>query len=230
MKILKPAMLISDFDGTISKKDFFWYLIDNFLTKEDCEPWNDYLNGTITHVQALAKIFEKVHIDKKAFDEFILTLPIEESFVDTVKLCNEKHIPFNILSAGADYYIKHIIKQLKIEGLVHIYSNKSDYSKETGLKFYKFDKNYLFYSDFFGISKKKVVQHFKDQGYFCIFAGDGNPDIEPAQIADVVFARETLLKKCKKSGIKTEKFDSYADIFNFINKIKVINENKGIVY
>ena len=45
-------VLISDFDGTISKKDFFYMVIDTLLKdkKDALAPWNDYLNGKIKHI------------------------------------------------------------------------------------------------------------------------------------------------------------------------------------
>lgn len=85
-------MLVSDFDGTISKRDFFEHAIDHLLTKEDIAPWQEYLSEKITHIEALKRIFEKIKIKEKEFHDFVLTLPIEEKFADTVKLAKSKGI------------------------------------------------------------------------------------------------------------------------------------------
>jgi len=225
MKVKPPVALISDFDGTISKEDFFWFLIDKFLTHDDLKPWDDYKSGKITHITALGQIFGKVHIEVNEFDRFVLTLPIEEAFVETVNTCKAKGIEFHILSAGADYYINYWINHLNLNGLVSINSNKSYYTKETGLAYHEFDNGFdtkdPFYSREYGISKFNFVKHYKDRGYFCIFAGDGTPDFECAKLADVVFARKVLLKKCLDAGIKTEKFESYEDILDFIKSLEI---------
>ena len=55
-------VLITDFDGTIIKKDFFWYIIEKLMTEEDALPWKDYQAGKITHFEALNRIFAKIHI------------------------------------------------------------------------------------------------------------------------------------------------------------------------
>lgn len=221
MKVKGPVALISDFDGTISVDDFFWYAINEYLEDDDLKPWNDYIDGKITHVQALTKIFGKIRAEQSHFDNFIDEFPIEPKFVDTLKFCNEKGIEFFIVSAGADYYINRIMKRIAPDAKYTVVTNKSVYNKEFGLKFILHDKDYEYYDEKVGVTKPGVVQDFKDRGYFCIFAGDGRPDLPAAKLADVVFARKTLLDLCKRDNISTEKFDTYEDIYNFVKNLRI---------
>ena len=213
------TILISDFDGTISKRDFFWYAIDNLLTKEDITPWQEYLSKKITHVEALKRIFEKIKIDEKEFHDFVLTLPIEEKFVDTVKLAKSKNIPYYIVSAGAEWYIKLILQELGVYEDVNLISNPSTYSQKDGLVMTPFGEDNPYYSKNLGVSKKKVVENFKNQGYFCVYAGDGKPDFEAAKKSDIIFARGTLLDLCKDERIETLPFDSYQNVYDYIEKV-----------
>ena len=215
---MQKRALISDFDGTITKKDFFWLAIEQLLTPTDAEPWQEYLKSNITHVEALRRIFSKIRLSEKHFRDFILNIPIEDGFLPTVEFCKENNIDFYIISAGADYYINTILEHLGILDYVTLYSNKSLYSQEKGLQILETDKNKPFYSNNYGINKKTILESLMNKYHPCLFAGDGGPDLEAAKIADYVFARDRLLELCIEIDIKAEKFSSYYDILNFLKK------------
>jgi 2,3-diketo-5-methylthio-1-phosphopentane phosphatase len=207
---------MSDFDGTISKIDFFYYVIAKLLSVTDIQPWLDYQNGKIRHVEALTQIFKKIHLNKEDFHNLILELPIEESFVETVQYCRKNNIDFYIVSAGTDYYIKVILEHLKVADLVKVISNEGCYSVDQGLQILEPDKQNLFYSEEYGISKKLIAKSLKDKYDTVVFAGDGGPDIEAAQVADVVFAKDRLLELCEERNIKTIKLCSYCEILEYL--------------
>jgi len=216
MAITTNRALISDFDGTISKKDFFWYVIDLLLAKNDIEPWNDYLAKKITHIEALSRIFCKIRLGEEEFLNFVLSLPIEECFVKTAKYCHENNIAFYIISAGADFYINYILKHLGVEDLVTLISNKSHYKQDTGLVINAPDKNYEFYSENYGINKKLAVESIKKKYDFTIYAGDGKPDFEAAKVADKIFAKDSLLELCQANDIQASKFSDYCEILEYL--------------
>ena len=83
-----------------------------------------------------------------------------------------------------------------------------------------FSEDHPYYSKNLGVSKKKIVEQFKKEGYFCIYAGDGKPDFEAAKKSDIIFARSTLLDLCKHERIETQPFNSYQDIYDYIEKKK----------
>jgi 2,3-diketo-5-methylthio-1-phosphopentane phosphatase len=212
----RKRVLISDFDGTISKKDFFWYAIEELLKPEDITPWNDYLERKITHIEALSQIFSKISLNEKQFNDFVLTLPIEECFVETAHYCRENNIGYYIISAGADLYIKIILKHLKVDHLVTLISNKSNYHADDGLNITKPDINNEFYSLNYGIDKKKAVETIIKKYDYSIFAGDGRPDFEAAKETDKIFARETLLELCRNEQIEATEFKSYCEILEYL--------------
>ena len=217
-----PIALISDFDGTITADDFFWYTINEYLEESDLKPWHDYIDRKITHFQALSRIFGKIRALEEDFNDFIDRFPVEPKFIDTIELCNKKNIEFYIVSAGCDYYITRILKRIAPKAKYHLITNKSQYHPDFGLKFIMHDSDYHYYDSNVGVSKPKVVKDLKERGYYCIFAGDGRPDLPAAKLADIVFARKTLLDLCKEEGIKTEKFATYEDVYNFVLNLKLI--------
>lgn len=214
----KKFALITDFDGTISKKDFFHMVINDLLNNNTdyLTPWNDYLNGKIKHIDALSGIFSQIHLTQEELDKFISTIEIDPYFYDTVKFCNNQDIPIYICSAGTNYYIKKRISDILNDFDITLVSNDAIYSKENGMKLIAPPEDSPFYDSNTGISKETVVNVLKQGGYTTIYAGDGKPDFESAKIADVVFAKDLLLSMCNKKNIETQKFDNFSDILRYI--------------
>ncbi|MDD3149807.1 MAG: MtnX-like HAD-IB family phosphatase [Candidatus Gastranaerophilales bacterium] len=209
-------ILITDFDGTVTKKDFFWQVIDNVLGQPALDIWQEYLDYKIKHVDALIKIFSKVHLPLEEFEKLIFDIEVEECFPKTVEYCQKNDIPIYIVSAGADYYIKRILDNLNVSDKVTLISNPSYYNKNEGFVMKSLASDNQFYSEDVGVNKAAVVEKFKQEGYFCIFAGDGRPDFEAAKNANVVFAKHALFEMCKKNNLPTMNFTSYCDILNYL--------------
>lgn len=213
-----PTALISDFDGTISEDDFFWYVSDKFLDDSALEPWNRYLKGEITHLEALNAIFAQIHIPESELLAFIDTIKIDAAFYETAELCRQKNIPLYICSAGCDYYIKRLIGSLIKEYDICLVTNRGVYSEQSGLKMLPPVEG-PFYDPAVGISKSAVVNSLKQKGYQTVLAGDGPPDFAPAQIADVVFAKKILLEKCRDAKIKTQPFRDFNDVNRYLKEV-----------
>lgn len=214
---LDKLVFVSDFDGTISKKDFFRYVVEKIISPEDMKPWQDYKAGKISHVEALNGIFTKIRLPQEKFDAFIDTIEVEEYFMPTVELCRNKNIDVYVVSAGADYYISRILSKLNLLEHVTLITNPSKYTPENGLELFPVPRTHELYDQDLGISKKNVVEKMKKEGYSVVFAGDGMPDIAAAESADIVFARDYLIDLCKQSNINYNSFDSYFEIYNFIS-------------
>lgn len=217
----KEIALISDFDGTISKKDFFYMVIDTLLKdkKDALVPWTQYLNGKIKHIDALTGIFSQIHLTQQELDDFISTIEVDSYFYDTAKYCNDNKIPFYICSAGTNYYIKKRIADTLSKYNIILISNDATYSRQDGMKLISPPESSPYYNENTGISKQAVVQKLKEEGFFTIYAGDGKPDLKASRIADIVFAKDMLLELCKKGNIKTQSFENFKDIMNYIGSI-----------
>lgn len=215
----QKTAFVSDFDGTITQDDFFTYTANAYFDEQALAPWRDYLAGRKTHFNALKEMFAQIHVPEKELEQLVDGIHADPHLDDVWALCREKNIPLFVCSAGNDYYIKRILGDQISKYKITVISNSGTYNSENGLVMTAPEKSSPFYDENVGISKYKLVKKLKDEGYFVIFAGDGPPDFEPAKIADVVFARKMLLDKCRAAGIKTENFDSFEDIYNYIRRL-----------
>lgn len=212
----QKTAFVSDFDGTITDDDFFTYTTNTYFDEQALAPWREYLAGRKTHFNALKEMFAQIHVPPEQLEHLADSIHADPYLDNVWRLCREKNIPLFVCSAGNDYYIKRILGNRISDYEITVISNKGDYDSENGLVMTAPPQDSPFYDENVGISKYKLVKKLKDEGYFVIFAGDGPPDFEPAKIADTVFARKMLLDKCRQAGIKTEKFDSFKDIYNYI--------------
>jgi 2-hydroxy-3-keto-5-methylthiopentenyl-1-phosphate phosphatase len=210
------CVLVTDFDGTITKEDFFWLVVEKLLKKEDSQPWNDYLAGKITHFEAMNRIFRKIHLSEEDLRRFILDISFEDGFLETVSWCKSGNIPIYIASAGSDYYIKLLLEKAGIINDVNIIANTGVYDSKKGLLMLAPDRKEAYYSHDYGVDKEAVVKLLKNSYKTVVFAGDGIPDYYAARHADVVFARRTMLRLCKENGLACRELPSYCAVLEYL--------------
>lgn len=214
----QPIALVTDFDGTITDDDFFTLVAKKYLSPFDLAPWNDYMNGNLSHFDALNKVFAKISIPEQELITFIKTIALDSSFAKTAIYCYQKEIPLYICSAGCDYYINLLIGKLIKQTHINLITNKGEYTPQTGL-IMQAPCDSIFYDEYVGISKSGVVKYLQDQGYEVIFCGDGPPDVAPAKIAQTVFAKKYLRDKCLEYNISIHKFNSFTDVLTYLKEI-----------
>ena len=71
--------LVTDFDGTISNDDFFDLVADTYLSPDALEPWQLYLQGKLSHIEALAEVFAQIRIPEKELLAFIDEIPVDDA-------------------------------------------------------------------------------------------------------------------------------------------------------
>lgn len=212
---MKDFVFISDFDGTLTEKDFYKIISDKYLM-EECKPlYDDWKNKKLKDVEYLGYVFNNIGRNSEEIDEDIMKItidPFTEDFVKNIKKANGE---FVIVSAGTSYYIDKVLSKHHIEG-INIYSNKGIY-KDYGIHFV-LDENSEFYSDIYGIDKLLVVTKLKETYKKIYYAGDSGPDLKPALIADVVFAKGELIDLLKKENKEFIEFENFSEIWE---KLKI---------
>ena len=54
------SVLVSDFDGTMTRRDFFKLAIQQLLPPDGPDFWSEYRAGQITHFEALRRYFAEI--------------------------------------------------------------------------------------------------------------------------------------------------------------------------
>lgn len=215
-------IILTDFDGTITKQDVCYLLLDKFAKFHWQETDRQWVDGRLSTEEAYKKLLKSIDITKNEFDGFIETVEIDKKFKDFFKVCKKNNVRVEIVSDGLDYYIKKILER---EGLAEIpfYSNKLTFKGDKWiLKFNKESHKYCPRKDNpCGFCKRMVVEARKNEGYKIIFIGDGPSDRCPATEADIVFAKGFLKNFCIENKILFYEFADFRD---------VIREMKNIIF
>jgi len=211
----KKLALVSDFDGTISDRDFFYYVADKYFDEGMLKPWREFLSGKKKHFDALAEMFANLRVSQGELNDFISTIKIDEHFFEVAKWCVQQKIPVTICSAGNDYYIKQLMKNEIKKYNISLISNYGEYSEDKGLLMRPNEK---YYDENLGVSKVAIVNDFQARGYFVIYCGDGLPDVEAACKADKIFARDMLYEECQKLEVETEKLRDFMQVKKFMEE------------
>lgn len=207
---MKNFAFVSDFDGTLTEKDFYKIITDDYLKDEVSSMYQDWRNKKIKDKDYLGYIFKNIRRNEDEIYEDIMKISIDPYASEFVKNIKNAGGDFIIVSAGTSYYINKIIEKHDIDN-VEIYSNKGVY-KDNGIHFVLDEKN-EFYSDIYGIDKMKVVKSLKSKYDKIFYAGDSEPDLNAALLADVIFARGSLVQLLKKENKPFFEFKTFSDIW-----------------
>ena len=211
---MKKWAFVSDFDGTISKKDFYWIIIEKYFP-EGRELFKRWKSGEMQDIEFLSIIFSSIHKEEDEIIQEVQSIPIDEhvpTFIETV----QKHGgDFYILSAGTDYYIHHVLNHYQIKD-VEVYSNKGVFhNKNIHLNI---DENHNHYSVRYGIDKGKILQMLKEKYETVHYIGDSEPDSHAAPYADLNFAKDALVDILQEKSIPFVKVENFKDVENYLIK------------
>ncbi|WP_234120255.1 MtnX-like HAD-IB family phosphatase [Clostridium hydrogenum] len=213
---MKNFIFVSDFDGTLTEKDFYKIIMDKYL-KEKCRNlYKDWRNKKIRDIDYLGYVFQNIGRSEKEILNDIMEISIDpyaKEFINNVKASGGD---FAVVSAGTSYYIERLFESKEIKN-VTIYSNKSIF-KDNGLHF-QLDETSEFYSNIYGIDKEKVVKKLKEKYDLIFYAGDSEPDLKAALISDVVFARGNLSELLREKNKKFIEFKNFHDIWYKVENI-----------
>ncbi|PAD73360.1 2,3-diketo-5-methylthio-1-phosphopentane phosphatase [Bacillus licheniformis] len=211
---MKKWAFVSDFDGTISKQDFYWMVIDKYFP-EGRELFKKWKSGELKDIEFLGIVFASINQSEQKIIDDIHSIPIDEYVPDFIQHVQKSGGDFYILSAGTDYYIHYILKKYGITD-VEVYSNKG-FFKEDNVHM-DIDENHWHYSERYGIDKSKVIQKLKEEYETVYFAGDSEPDSHPAKFADVTFAKDALQDLLRQQGVPFVAVETFEDIEQYLKE------------
>lgn len=209
----RPArgILVSDFDGTMTRYDFFQIVLDRLLPADLPDYWGDYLAGRRTHFETLQFIYGRIRARE---EEVLALLPqagLDPELGPWVARLEQAGWKVVVASAGCEWYIRRLLHQAAPR--LEVYSNPGCFSPERGLVM-SLPLGSPFFSSTHGIDKAAVVRHALESGLPTAFAGDGYPDSEAARLvpADRRFARAALAETLTRLGLPFRPFERWSEV------------------
>ncbi len=204
-------ILVSDFDGTMTKFDFFDLARRDLPTAADHDYWQDYVAGRITHFEALAGIFGSIRADWPGIEKVLVDMQLDPTLKDSVARLRAAGWEIVVASAGCGWYIERLLAQAGVELEVH--ANPGVFAPETGLRLTLPTASPYFKRET-GIDKCAIVRAALARDPRAIFAGDGRPDLAPANLVapENRFARGWLAHHLKTTGEPYRPFETWSQI------------------
>lgn len=209
--MIRKKILVSDFDGTMTDRDFFRLALE-CLPQTAASFWEDYEQGKISHFQALATIFSGLRCPESKIISLLTEMGLSKGITADCRRLHREGWRLIIASAGCAWYIEKLLSPLGIEAEIH--ANPGHFSKQEGLIM-----QLPFSSPFFcretGIDKTRLVQTTLGQGLVA-FAGDGRPDLGPALLVhpSLRFAKGRLAEELTNKGESFQPFRSWSEMID----------------
>ena len=204
-------ILVSDFDGTMTRRDFFKLAIQQLLPSDGPDFWSEYRAGRITHFEALQRYFAEIRATEAQVLAVVDQMKLDPDLPQAVAQLRQAGWKVIVTSAGCDWYIHRLLVQAGVELEVH--SNPGHFVPGLGLQM-EMPVGSPFLSPTLGVDKARIVRHHLEQGRKVAFAGDGFPDEEAALLVPgpLRFARGDLAEVLKQKGEPFQPFDRWSQI------------------
>ena len=208
-----PRIVVSDFDGTMTRTDFFELARSELPSAATRDYWEAYVAGELSHFEALAAIFASIRTDEKTLDALIERMHLDGSLPSAVGRLRRSGWELVIASAGCSWYIYKLLRGAHLD--IEVHANPGTFSPEKGLQL-SLPQDSPYFGRETGIDKVAVVRAALARSACVAFAGDGRPDLEPAMLVPPArrFARGWLAHALEKRNEPFRSFEDWTDLAN----------------
>ena len=213
--MMKKFAFVSDFDGTLTDKDFYHIIMDNYLQDWGRQFYEDWKKTQKINVEFLNKILGSIDRTEEEILAEIHRIPLDEHGQKFIEEIQKAGGEFYILSAGTTYYIDLLLAHRRIEN-VKVISMAGVY-KNRGIEIIP-DEASPYFSKVFGVNKAKVVEDLKKEFETVFFAGDSEPDLGAAKAADIAFAKNDLKELLAKEKMEFIPFNNFGEIDKYLRQ------------
>jgi 2-hydroxy-3-keto-5-methylthiopentenyl-1-phosphate phosphatase len=203
--------LVSDFDGTITRNDFYVLIARKYLPPQTADYFDLYREGRLSHFEAMAAYFSHMPSDDDAIQILLRATEPDPELASAANRLKNSDWDLIIVSAGSAWYIDRILAEAGVHAVVH--SNPGKVVPGQGLVLER-PKNSPFFSEEVGVDKAAVVRDAQARYERVAFAGDGPPDIAAALPVspDLRFARGFLAQELRRKGEKFREFERWSEV------------------
>jgi|SRR5262245_23254173 len=205
------GVLVSDFDGTMTRHDFYKLVSESLLPPDTPDYWARYRDGSITHFEALRRYFAAIRASEKEVLSLVRRMELDQDLPAAVGMLERAGWKVVVTSAGCEWYIRRLLQSAGVELEVH--SNPGRFELGKGLLM-ELPTGSPYLSRTVGVDKAAVVRSYLGQGRPVAYAGDGFPDAEPARLVSgqLRFARGDLANVLQNAGLPFHRFEAWSEI------------------
>jgi 2,3-diketo-5-methylthio-1-phosphopentane phosphatase len=204
-----------DFDNTITSYDVLDEIIKRFAVDSEWEVFEKaWAEGKIGSRECLKGQLKCLRATKDEMIRYVSEIKIDPYFNNIFKLLVVAGIEPVVTSDSFTFVINQILRCNGIKG-IKVYANQLRFS----------DKNLI---PVFPLSnplcnkcahcKKNRLLDSRSRSRLLVYIGDGRSDICPAQAADLVFAKDSLIRYCADINKACVEFKDLSDVYNHLKR------------
>lgn len=207
---IAPAVLVSDFDGTLAHPDFYQLVRARLVPDSTPDYWRDYREGAISHFDALKQYFIAAEGGESALEQVLDAIALPEDLPGLVARLRERGWAVVVVSAGCQWYIDRLLARARC-GLPVI-TNPG--AIEAGRLVMRRPDSSPFRCEENGIDKRAVVEQLVKAGKRVAYCGDGYTDVPAAKLIDEQhrYARADLAEALDQEQLAYHPFSDWRGI------------------
>ena len=215
---MKRPVIFCDFDGTITESDNIVAIAEHF----DPPGWRDIVGrivrGETSIREGVGQLFALFPSSQKEdITRFVMErATIRPGFAELLQFCRERGVEFLVTSGGIDFFVYPLLAPFGIPR-ERIFCNGSDFSGERVRILWPHRCDAECDNDC-GMCKTTIIRRHSAEQYTRILIGDSVTDFAAARLADLIFARSHLQKKCEELGLPYVPYDTFYDVIGTLEK------------
>ena len=214
------GVLVSDFDGTMTRHDFYELAIELLLPDDVPDYWEQYRTGEITHFEALRRYFAAIRKTEAEVLAVVDRMELDPHLKEAVASLERANWRVVVASAGCAWYIRRLLDRAGID--IEVNANPGRFEPGRGLLM-ELPINSKYFSPQLGIDKTGIVRDYLSGGMTVAFAGDGFPDADPARLVpdELRFARGDLAGVLRRDKLPFHPYAAWSEIADQLIQRKV---------
>jgi HAD superfamily phosphoserine phosphatase-like hydrolase len=221
-----PRVLVTDFDGTMTRRDFYRVALERLIDADISGYWRDFEEGRLTHFEALRRIFLHIRGGEPAVRGAMAQMDFDPGAADAIRRLRDHGWSVIVVSAGCSWYIERLLVEAGIavskDGVgadplqspaVALHANPGNLTTAGALEM-RYPEESPFPSPALGVDKEAIVRAAARDYERVAFAGDGRPDYACAMLVNARdrFARGWLAKQLQLDAAPFQNFDRWTEI------------------
>lgn len=205
------AVLVTDFDGTMTERDFYQIALERFTPSETQYVWERYKRKELTLFETLQGIFSSIKAPQVDVIAALDDLRFDPGAAAAMQKLRARGWEVVIVSAGCDWYIQQVLAKAGIRAVVH--ANPGEYAENGGIEM-RVPSGSPYLSSFAGIDKAAIVREALENYSDVAFAGNSAPDLEAARLVNDNrrFARSQLADLLDEEHRPYRRFQRWSEI------------------
>lgn len=205
-------ILVTDFDGTFTRRDFFDLILEQFDPPGARALWDRFLAGELTTFEGIAGVLGALRTDQAGVDTLVAAMDPPPGAAEAARSLQAAGWEIVVASAGCRWYIERVLAELGLSFTIH--ANPGWFAPDRGVVMERATGSPYIHPAL-GIDKAAVVREALKNDDIVTFAGDSwLTDGPPALLVpgERRFATGQLARRLAAEGEAHQPFAAWTEI------------------